>query len=225
MTRRARRAVWVGGAVVVLGLSAVSIRFVPFFRVRQVELVGVRYLSPSDVVRALALAPHQSVFGRVGPARRRLERLPGVARATIERRLPAAWRVSVTERAPIAFVSGPDGMVALDCAGHPLPYDPSRGGIDVPLAARADPVVIRALCTVWATDTLLYHDVDLVARGRGEAITLDLSTQRVVLPTEPTTAQIRAVSAVRRHLAATGLPVREVDARFTGWIVVRRGRS
>ncbi|HKI94928.1 MAG TPA: hypothetical protein VJ992_06520, partial [Gemmatimonadales bacterium] len=56
-----RRALIGLAAVAALALLAVlvplGLRHVPFFRVRRVELVGVRYLAPDQVIGALGLAP------------------------------------------------------------------------------------------------------------------------------------------------------------------------
>jgi hypothetical protein len=53
-------------AVVVLAAGWVGVpwllRRLDFFRVRQIELVGVRYLAPDAVIGSLALAPGASVF-------------------------------------------------------------------------------------------------------------------------------------------------------------------
>lgn len=217
-----RRTLLIGGVTATLIVTGVvSLRWVPFFRVRQVELVGVRYLAPERVLAALDMKASQNVFDRVRPLRQRLERLPGVLQAQIDRRLPGTLRVRVVERAPVAFVSGPEGMVALDCNARPLPYDPTRGGLDLPVARRADRAVLGTLCAVRAADTLLYRSVDL-AYGGDDAVTLKLAAQRVVVRSYPSPAEIRAVVSVRRHLAGTGERVSVLDARFKGWVVAQR---
>ncbi len=217
-----RRALLIGGSTaMVIVAGVVSLRWVPFFRVRQVELVGVRYLAPERVLAALDLKASQNVFDRVRPLRQRLERLPGVLRAEVDRRLPATLRVRVVERSPVAFVSGPEGMVALDCNARPLPYDPTRGGLDLPVARRADRAVLGTLCAVRAADTLLYQSVDL-AYGGEDAVTLNVAAQRVVVRSYPSPAEIRAVVTVRRYLADAGVRVSLLDGRFAGWVVARR---
>lgn len=219
-----RRALLLGalGAVVLLAAAMPFIlRRIPFFRVRRVELIGVRYLAPNRVLDAMHLAPDQNVFDPLGGAEQGVEGLIGVVSVQIDRRLPGTLRVRVIERQPAAFVSGPDGMIALDCDAHPLPYDPAESGLDLPIVSRADTVLTRALCTVRASDSTMYQSVDVAQLGPGAAVALALDHQRVLLPTVPTTEDIRAVGAVQRELAASGRSYRELDARFDGWVVAR----
>jgi hypothetical protein len=223
--RRGRLTLAALGGVLVLAALPLLLRQVAFFRVRRVEVVGVRYLAPERVVAALALAPDQNLFDPIGGPEGRAAALPGVVRATVSRRLPATLRVRVVEQQPMALVSGSDGMIPLDCEGTALPYDPSRSGLSLPIVARADTVLVRALCVVRAGDSTLYDAVDVVRPGGGGSVILDLGQERVRLPGAPTTDEVRAVAMVMRHLAATGRAMVEVDARFGGRIYARRGRS
>jgi hypothetical protein len=56
-------------------------------------------------------------------------------------------------------------------------------------------------------------------------VLLELGPRRVLLRGIPTIDDVQAVAAVRRHLAASGRPYTELDARFEGWVVTRRSRS
>lgn len=220
--------IWLGavaGAVIAGLLAPFALRHVPFFQVRRIEVVGVRYLSPERIMAALELEPEQNLFDPLDQAAERLRGMPGVLSAELGRELPGSLRVTVVEKTPVVFVSGPDGMVALDCDGRPLPFDPTASGLDLPLVARAEPTLVRTLCIVRAGDSTLYREVNW-ARNRGEdAVTLDLGRQRVVLRSLPTTDEIKAVGSVRRHLTARGRPADELDARFAGWVVARWDRT
>jgi hypothetical protein len=193
--------------------------------VRQIELEGVRYLAPEQVVAGLGLAPTQSLLTRLGPVERRLEGLAGVVQARVSRRLPGTLRVTVTERVPIAFVAGSAGLIALDRAARPLPYDPSGTGLDLPVVRSGDGDLLGALDHVRAADSVFYRDIDAVMRGPRRSVILELGERRVMVQVVPASEDIRAVAAVRRHLATTGRPYTELDARFAGWVVVRRNRS
>jgi len=227
VTRRRRIAVLATAAVAAVALVPVIAREVPFFRIRRIELVGVRYLDPQRVVTALGLTPEQNLFDPLGDARVGLEDVAGVVSVELDRRLPGTLRVTVVERLPAAFVSGEGGMIALDCIGRPLPYDPAASGLDLPLVPRADSALVRTLCLVRAADSALYQQVEFARdAGDGEgAVTLELGQQRVLLRSLPTTEEIIAVGAVRRHLAAARRDAAELDARFAGWVVARRERS
>ncbi len=225
MKRRGRLTLVALAGVLAAVAAPLLLRRVPFFRVRRVEVVGVRYLAPERVVAALQLAADQNLFDPTGGPEERVAALPGVVRATVSRRLPATLRVSVVEELPMALVSGKEGMVPLDCDGEALPYEPSRSGLALPIVARADTVLVRALCVVRAGDSTLYDAVDAVRPGGGGSVILDLGRQRVRLRGAPTTDEVRAVAMVMRQLEATGRTVDEVDARFSGRIYARRGRS
>src|SRR5690606_11583694 len=59
------------------------------FGISTVEIVGHRYTAEADVVKALALGPHDSQLTYdTAAARQRLEHLPWVARASVRRKLP-----------------------------------------------------------------------------------------------------------------------------------------
>src|SRR4051812_22500217 len=128
-------------AVFGLGLSTpLLLRHIAFFRVRQVELVGVRYLAPDSVLAALKLRPGQNIFDDEDQIARRAESLGGVVMASVDPKLPGPLRVSILERIPVAFPPGPNRLVALDADGGPLPYDPAATGLDLPLIPRPDSI-------------------------------------------------------------------------------------
>ncbi len=78
---------------------------VPMFRLRQIELVGVRRLSPEAVIAALRLPERASVFTDTRLLADRVRGLDGVADASVGRLLPGTLRVRVTEVEPTAFVA------------------------------------------------------------------------------------------------------------------------
>jgi len=215
---RRARVLWGAGivAVVVAGwlVAPRLLRRVTFFHVRQIELVGVRYLSPDAVITALRLRPDASVFDETAPLAARVRELRGIADARVERRLPAALQVIVREVEPVAFVAG--------AGGRPLPYDPSRATLDLPVAATADSGMAGLLALVRSVDPTLYQDVTAARRfGRGD-VELDLGPRRVLLTRDAGPEVIRAVVVVSQDLAAKGRSYAELDARFAGQVVVRR---
>jgi cell division protein FtsQ len=213
------------GLIVAAAGSPVALRHVAFFRVRQVELAGVRYLSPDSVLAVLALKPDQNVFDDASAIERRAETLGGVVNAKVERKLPGTLKVSILERVPVAFAPGPDRMVALDGDGRVLPYDPAGTPLDLPVIERTDSLLVRTLSVVRLADSALFQDVDGARRGSRGGITLELGSARVLLPGIPAPEDVRTVGAVRRHLASTGRRYEELDARYEGWVVVRRSHS
>ena len=231
--RLSRRALGWGGAVLgalALWLAAPSVlRRLAFFRVRQVEVVGVRNLDPDAVLAALRLAPKASVFDDTRLLADRVRGLAGVADARVARRLPAALKVIVREVEPVALVPAAGGLVAVDAAGRSLPFDPSRtagGGLDLPIAQVADSGIVQVLARIQAFDPVLFQDIDAARRfgARGDVL-LELGSHRVLLARDAGPEVVQAVVLVARDLAAKARRYAELDARYAGQVVVRRKAS
>ena len=205
-------------AVVPIGLSRVD-----FFRIRQVELIGVRYLLPAQMLALSGLAPDQSLFSSLRDVQLRLSQLPGVVDVKVKRRLPGTLRILVEERVPVAFMPTVSGLQPLDASARPLPYDPAKTDLDLPVVPSADSLVIGVLAIVRTADFSLYREIDAARRGMGGDVILELGSEEVMLRGIPTSSEIRAIDVVRRHLSATGRQFDQLDARFSGRVVVRRG--
>lgn len=201
----------------------VALRPFDFFAVRWVELRGVRYLAPEAVTGALGLRREASVWDRLSPLASRVRGLGGVAEVAVSRRLPGTLRVTVREVEPVAFAAGDEGMIPVGVDGRPLPYDPARVAVDVPVIERPETVLVAALAAVRAADPTLFAEIAAARRERGGSVELDLEGRgriRLGMPVDP--AVVRAVAAVERDLVARSQPWRELDGRFAGWVVVRR---
>jgi cell division septal protein FtsQ len=196
-----------------------------FFRVRQVELVGVRNLTPDAVLAALRLGPGASVFSDTRLLADRVRGLAGVADARVMRRLPAMLTVEVREVEPAALAPGPRGsrgLVVVDAAGRPLPFDPARSGLDLPIVARADSGVVGVLAVVQSVDPALFQTITGARTVGRNGVSLEIGSRRVVVGRDAGPEVIRAVTLVAQDLAAKGQPYAELDARFAGQVVVRR---
>lgn len=220
-----RRAIVASAVVVVFllfpALLPEALSHVAFFRIRQVELIGVRHHSPNLFVQELNLEPDRNLFDSLREIEERAQELPGVVFAKAKRRMPGTLTIEVGERVPVAFVPTSTGMLAVDAEAHPLAYDPAATGLDLPIVPRADSVLVRALATVLVADSALYGLVNGARFGDGDAVILELGSIDVILRREPTTDEIRAVGLVRRHLTATERPYDELDVRFKGRVIVR----
>jgi cell division septal protein FtsQ len=210
------------------------LRRLDFFRVRQVELVGIRYLDADQVLRALGLAQHASVFDATDALAKRVRALDGVADASVSRRLPGSLKVIVREIDPVALVANPRGALAVvDAAGRPLPFDPATqasggGGLDLPIVQVADSGVIAVLARIQALEPALFQTIDGARGGREsqEDIILELgSSRRVLLARDAGSEVIQAVTLVAKDLALRSTPYLELDARYAGQIIVRRRRD
>ena len=222
----ARRALGALVAAAALWFGAPHLlRRMGFFRVRQIELVGVRYLVPDVVIVALRLGPAASVFDDTDEPAARVRALPGVSDARVVRRLPGALRVIVQEVAPVALVPGAGvgagALAVVDGDGRPLPYDPSRTALDLPIAATADAGLVGVLALVQSVDPALFEEITAARYGSGDVV-LELGPRRVLLARDTGPEVIRAVVLVAHDLAARSRPYAELDARYGGQIVVRR---
>lgn len=210
-------AVWIAGPALLERLA--------LFRVRQIELVGVRHLAPDAVIASLRLPEAASVFSDTRLLTDRVKGLSGVADARVVRRFPAALRVWVREVEPTAFVPSPRGLLVVDAAARALPYDPARSGIDLPVAATADSGVVGVLARLQSVDPALFHEINAARRiGRGDVL-LEWGSRRVLLGRDVGPEVIRAVVLVAQDLAARARPYVELDARYAGQVVVRRRAS
>ncbi len=224
---RSRR--WVTGIVVLVAAivlwlgGPLVLRHIGFFQVRQIELVGVRYMAPGAVIGALALGPRASVFDGTEPLTARLRALPGIADARVARRFPGALKVIVREVEPVALVPGAAGgpLTVVDSGGHPLPYDPSRVGLDLPIAANVDSGLVAVLALVQSVDPTLFETISSARPSRGDLV-LRMGGKRVLLGRDAGPDVIRAVERVTEDLAARARPYAELDARYAGQVVVRR---
>src|SRR5256885_9825214 len=81
-----------GGALFVLARvgTPLALQRLALFRVRQIELVGVKHLAPDAVIAALRLSPDASVFTDTRLLSDRLRGLAGVAAGGVVPR-PPGW--------------------------------------------------------------------------------------------------------------------------------------
>ncbi len=222
-----------------------------FFHVRKVVVEGTRYLSTDSVVSRLALDTLHSVWDDAAPLESRLRTLPQVASVSISRRLPGTLVVTVHENLPVALVQGPRGLEPVDSSGVPLPIDPAREALDLPVSNQRDVALIRMLGQVRARNAVLYRRISEVSRdAAGDVLLLVTSNDAPYLPQArdsagnaadsasssaanlPATLRVRArmgVSATRLtdifpvefDLRRRGARVAELDLRYRDQVVAR----
>ena len=228
---------WAGAAMLVMMIwmtAPLGLRRLRFFRVRQVEIVGIRHLDAGQVLAALRLPERASVFDDTKVLAERLRGLDGVADASVNRRPPGSLQVIVREIEPVALVmSGRGTLQPVDADGRELPFD--LAGLDLPIvraggaggagdAGAGDSGVVGLLARVQAVDPALFQTIDAARRmeaQRGDVL-LELGAHRVLLNRDAGPEVIEAVVLVARDLAAKARPYAELDARFAGQVVVRR---
>ena len=243
--RRARRLVRLALAAGVLGLALSAPAWGPpalsrlaFFRLRRVELEGVRYASAGELVSRLRIDTLTSVWTELAPLERRVTAHPMVERARIVRRLPGTLRVQVEERAPVAMAPSRAGVAVFDAGGLSLPVDPSAaGGLDVPLVAARDTALLRLLGAVRVDAPRLYARISEARRASGTGGTRDEFEFTVTAPApngaaNVTTVVVRAMADVSVGRLADLVPVEddlhrrrvrvaEIDLRYRDQVIAR----
>jgi len=231
MTRTKIAAVAAGLLVPVLAafLAPLVLRRMSFFHVRRVEVVGARYLTPSDIIARLNVDTLASVWAPTDPLASRVETYPGVAHANVRRKLPGTLVVEIVERVPVALVSAPSGLRAYDDRGTALPIDPTRVTVDAPVLMERDVPLLKLLGSIRAGMPAMYARVSAARRpGHGE-IAFDLKpaantvsqTETVRANDDLTLHRLADVEPVERDLAKKQMRATEIDLRYRDQVIAR----
>jgi cell division septal protein FtsQ len=143
-----------------------------------------------------------------------------VADAQVSRRLPGTVRFTLRELDPVALAPARGRLGLIDSLGRVLPYDPATAAPDLPVAARADSVMARALARLRGLDPGLFAQVSTAARS-GDHLVVEVAGRRWRLPVNPTAEGVRTLTAVAEELARQGRAYAELDGRFARQVVVR----
>lgn len=193
-----------------------------FFRVRKVEILGLRYTPAGEVLARLQVDTTRSVWDPLEPLAARVSAHPQIASAVVSRKLPGTLVVDVTERRPVALVQiGPE-LRAVDERGVRLPLDPARTPVDAPVVLSAPrDTVYHLLATMQRDVPLLYARVSSVrSSGPGELV-LQLAELPVRAMTTVTLARLSDIEPVERDLARRRLRAAELDLRFRDQVIAR----
>lgn len=210
---------------------------VELFRVEEVEVTGVRYVPPGEVLRRADVEEGASVWDDASPWEARVREHPLVRDAEVLRTGIRRLEIRVREVEPVALVSAPE-LTPVDRRGRMLPLDPARGGLDLPIlqgeAAVEDdrvtgPDVVSLLEILSALEEAepgfvrQASELRLVGHGGVEVFMTsdDGTARRVLLPRElPVRGLARVEMALGEHGGTSGLAA--ADARFEGQVVLRR---
>jgi cell division protein FtsQ len=231
VTMSARLAPWqlVAGAILLVAILASPLwgprvlRQLAFFRVRKVEVLGARYTPVSDILERLHVDTTRSVWDPLGPLAARVQAHPQIERVRVTRRLPGTLVIDVTERRPVALLSTPDGLRAVDERGRMLPLDPSRTPVDAPVvsATPRDTAVYHLLGAMQREAPRLYARVSSIARTGRDEMVLHLADLPVRAMTSVTLARLSDIEPVERDLARRQLHAAELDLRYRDQVIAR----
>jgi cell division protein FtsQ len=197
------------------------LRRLEFFRVRRVEIVGTRYIAPTDILSRANVDTTRSVWDPLSPIGARVKGHPGVQSAVVSRRLPGTLVITVTEYQPIALVPGPQGFRVFDERGVALPIDPSRVDVDAPVLASADVPLLKLLAGVRGTIPDLYRRLSELRRvGRFELL-LQVDETPVRAMASVSLDELSQIAPVEEDLRKRSIHVRELDLRYKDQIIAR----
>lgn len=191
-----------------------------FFRVSKIDVRGLTNLRAADVARVLPIPAGMSLLDDLGAVQRAADSIPGLADVVVGRRLPGTLVVTVREVPPIALVMKRGRLQLLGEDARVLPFDPTVSAPDLPVVREADSLVTRLLVRVRDADATLFSRVVSGWRA-GDDVVLAVDGQRYWFRPDAPAEVIRAVTVVAQELAKKGRRWAELDARFTGQVVVR----
>lgn len=205
------------------------LRPLDFFRVRRVEVVGVRHVEPREILELLAVDTTASVWDDPGRLAARVARHALVRDVEIGRKLPGTLVVRLVEHAPVALVATPGGFRAYDERGVALPIDPAGRDVNVPILARPDRAMLRLLGEARLHAPGLYARISEMRRddgpgaargGRGD-LSIMLDSLPVRVSPDITLQRLTDIELVEQDLARRRLRAVELDLRFRDQVIAR----
>lgn len=152
--QRHRRALLLSAlvAVLLIGGTVAALLLLPALQVSQVRIAGTDYVETAPIEESIAPTMGQPLLTiRAGSLEERIEEIPGVATAEVSRSWPDTVEVTVTEREPLAVLTGQDGSTTvLDAEGVELPAAAAEGRTLMPMEVGASSRDPQA-----ATETML----------------------------------------------------------------------
>ncbi|MEO6865599.1 MAG: FtsQ-type POTRA domain-containing protein [Gemmatimonadaceae bacterium] len=192
-----------------------------YFHVRKLEIRGVRYLQPEDVVARLRVDTLRSIVDDLAPLEARIRSHPQVSDVTITRRFPGTLIITIRENMPVALVPRGDGLQPYDSLGRALPIDPSRAALDLPVLTTPNRGALRLLGELRARDPGMFDRISEVAPdSSGLVLTLTSSLRLRALP-GVAPERFRDIFPVESDLARRNERAAELDLRYRDQVVAR----
>lgn len=198
----------------------------PLLKVREVRVLGARHTSSHDVATAAQLdASDNLLLLSAGEVTRKVESLPWVAEAEVERVLPGVVRVRVVERRPAIVLALGAARWTLDERGHVLAAAeaeaelPVLAGVQiqrVEIGSRVRAAAVAGALRVWRSlPTVLSDRVAAVFAPTLERITLSLDTGVLIRygGAHDLEAKNAVLRALLRRIEERGLEAAYIDVR------------
>jgi cell division septal protein FtsQ len=210
-------------------------RRMAFFRIRSVEVRGARYLQSSDIISRLKVDTLASLWDDLSPYRDRVRAHPQVSDVSIGRRMPGTIVITIKENQPVALIQTPTGLLPYDSLGKQLPIDPARTNLDLPIVATDDPVLLKLVGAIRASEPRVFARIEEVRRTGRDEIVLSLSrtstgtgavtsgskTLLVRVPVGLSVERLADIFPVESDLARRQVQVGELDLRYRDQVIAR----
>ncbi len=226
VARSRKRRLWLCCmALVILSAAVWAAFFSPLLVVRSVEVLGATHTQPQAVIAASEVGEADNLLLlATSEVARRIERLPWITSAKVERILPGTVRVQVAERKP-ALVTALGGIRwTVDARGHVLSAQKDEGlpvisgwidpGLEV--GDVIDNPEGQGALKVWrALEGSLRQSVVAIVAPTTERISLTLENATVVRLGSATRldAKQKVLRAVSRRLGQQGRTAAYIDVR------------
>jgi cell division protein FtsQ len=198
--------------------------------VSDITVTGRRRTPTAQLVSALATHYGDPILGiDIAAARARIEALPSVRAAAIERRLPGTLSLAIVERQPVALWQNDDRFVLVDRDGHNIP-GAIEGFEDLPLVVGdGAPARTDELFALMAAEPELAARVKAAIRvgDRRWNIMLDDVEKGLEarLPELDTEAAWHRLAELERTRALSGRHITMVDLRVPDRLVLKSTRD
>ncbi len=202
------------------------------FTVQEVLVVGRRETSKADLLAAVGVARGAPILAfDLGAARRRVEALPWISRASVERILPDTVLLRVVERRPLALWQNRGRFALIDDEGAVILKQGLERFSDLPLVVGEDaPAHAADILQILKTQPQMMLRVKAAVRvgGRRWNVRLDNGID-VRLPEENAASAWARLAEYQRTHRVLAPEVRVLDLRLPGRLILRKspwpGRS
>ena len=200
------------------------------FSVSDITVTGRERTNTQDILTALDARTGTPILSvDLAEAKARLEEVPSVRTATVERRLPHALRVTLVERKPIALWQHDGQFMLVDKDGHQIP-GPIDGYESLPLVVGdGAPIASIDLFAMLANEPAIAPRVKAAVRvgSRRWNLRLDDAVKglEVRLPEDNPEAALHQLAELEKDHGLTNRHVVMIDLRVADKLVVRTSQE
>ncbi|MEW5729908.1 MAG: FtsQ-type POTRA domain-containing protein [Pseudomonadota bacterium] len=200
------------------------------FRIEEITIKGRARTSTEQIVQALGARHGDPILALdIATVKDRLESIPSVKEAAVERRLPGSLHLAIVEREPVALWQNEGEFVLVDRDGHQIPGS-IAGHEHLPVVVgQGAPAAAEELLTVMATEPHLGARVKAAVRVAGRRWNLRLDHAEtgleVRMPENDLEAAWHRLAELEREHALSGRQITMLDMRVPDRLVMRTDRD